>query len=233
MSAEAAPLSPADQLVAIVAALHRAVGARLESAGVLGAVLALLWNRLGRLADAIARTIERLATPPAPRPSTPAIPPARAKQARKPAKRQRLPQRFAWMVELLGLEAAAFGPQLVRTLEDSEVRALLRASPQLCRLLSPLCRGLGVPVPPELRNRNGFRPQAVGPILPVGNPGDPPKPYVPPPLPAPAPAYSRDEYFRAGYVDPADPRFVERIKEAERLRSERGRWVLYHLVREI
>ena len=26
---------------------------------------------------------------------------------------------------------------------------------------------------------------------------------------------------------------VERIKEAERRRSERGRWVVYHLVREI
>ena len=57
---------------------------------------------------------------------------------------ERLPKDFAWLVRLAGSEAVCYGGQLAHLLRDPEMVALLAASPQIVRLLRPLCRALGV-----------------------------------------------------------------------------------------
>ncbi len=58
----------------------------------------------------------------------------------------RLPYKFAWLVRLVP-EAASYGSQLRHLLSEPEMAALLAASPQARRLLSPLCHMLAVPPP--------------------------------------------------------------------------------------
>jgi hypothetical protein len=70
-------------------------------------------------------------------------------------------------------EAAAAGSQLRHLLADPEMAALIEAAPQMGRLLRPLCRSLGVRLPPGL--------------LPPPRAPKPRKPRSPqPPRPAPA-----------------------------------------------
>ena len=59
----------------------------------------------------------------------------------------RLPNDFAWLVRLVGREAAGCGSQLQFLLTDPEFAALIAAAPQMGRLLRPLCRMLGVDLP--------------------------------------------------------------------------------------
>ncbi len=54
------------------------------------------------------------------------------------------PGRFAWMVQVVGWEAAGFGSQLRAVLETPEVVALLAACPQAVRVLTPVCRMLAI-----------------------------------------------------------------------------------------
>jgi hypothetical protein len=55
-----------------------------------------------------------------------------------------LPQRFGWLVGLVGHEAAGRASQLAHLLTEPEMVALVRDVPQARRILSPLCRMLGV-----------------------------------------------------------------------------------------
>ena len=55
-----------------------------------------------------------------------------------------LPRRFGWLVHLGGYQAAGPGSQLSHLLMEPEMVALVRDVPQARRILSPLCRMLGV-----------------------------------------------------------------------------------------
>jgi hypothetical protein len=54
------------------------------------------------------------------------------------------PWRFGWLVRAAAYRAAVYGIQLRVILEQPEMVALLRASPQAVRILRPVCRMLAV-----------------------------------------------------------------------------------------
>jgi len=54
------------------------------------------------------------------------------------------PGRFGWLVRAAAYRAAVYGIQLRVILEQPEMVALLRASPQAVRILRPVCRMLAV-----------------------------------------------------------------------------------------
>jgi hypothetical protein len=54
------------------------------------------------------------------------------------------PRQFAWMVRAAAHEAAGFGLQLQAVLAQPDMVAFLQATPQAARLLTPICRMLGV-----------------------------------------------------------------------------------------
>ncbi|HEX3347752.1 MAG TPA: hypothetical protein VHS58_06580, partial [Acetobacteraceae bacterium] len=68
--------------------------------------------------------------------------------ARKPY--ERLPRRFGCLVALVPGDAVGFGLNLVQLLAEPEMQALLKAAPQLHRMLRPLCRMLAAQPSPEL-----------------------------------------------------------------------------------
>ena len=76
-------------------------------------------------------------------PAQPASPP----RAPRPA---RLPGHRGWLLGVSSATAAA-GSQLSHLFTDPEMLALLRASPQLVKMLGPICRMLGADLPAEFR----------------------------------------------------------------------------------
>jgi hypothetical protein len=135
------PSTPADRFAGIIDALCRAVAARVGWGGLTGPLVILIWSRLRRMAVRFARLAH-------PRSAA-----ARATTRRTPASRPappRLSRAFAWLVQRVP-QAAAHGSQLQQLLADPAMAALLAQTPQVGRILRPLCRLLGVPPPPGLR----------------------------------------------------------------------------------
>ena len=156
------PPAPAARFARLIAALCEAVGARVAGPGrpgLAGPLVILIWTRLKRMAERVARLAARAEAgtlpPPRSRPATPrrtAAPPY-----------QRLPRGAAWLIRQV--PAAAFGAgQVEALLADPDMAALIAAAPQIGRTLRPLCHMLGVSLPPALRR---------------------PPPASPSPLPAP------------------------------------------------
>jgi len=110
--------------------------------GLLSEVLALLlYRRLGEICSKIERLAARF----------------QAGQLRRRAPGARIgvrnaaktgtriwPGRFAWLVRAAGYQAAGYGCQLRHVLEQPEMVALLKASPQAARILRPVCRMLAI-----------------------------------------------------------------------------------------
>ena len=154
----ATPLAPAERFSRILDLLCRAIAARSARRwgvpGPLAAPLALLiWARLRRLAARFTRLAARLeaarlepAPPPAarrPRSRRPDTPP----QPRPPP----LPRGHAWLVGLVGYEAAGGASQMQHLLSEPDMAALIAADPRrMGRLLRPLCRMLGIAPPPAI-----------------------------------------------------------------------------------
>ena len=172
----------------------REVAARLDS--ILGSLLLLiaaqfrrlglhtapLWTRISRarqrLARLFTRLAERLAEGHLPRPHTPR--PGRP-GGPKPVP---LPQGYAWVVRIIGYHAAGYGSQLQFLLAEPAMQQAIAAAPSAARTLRPICRMLGIDLPPSLRPA---RPAAVGDA--TAPPGEPPNP--PPRAPQPRPARPR------------------------------------------
>jgi hypothetical protein len=182
------------------------LAARLEC--ILGGLWALVARRIhlfGDLANPLrcrlARAQERLVTlllafaagrTPRHRARPPGQP---ARSGGKPA--IHLPRTRAWLVASLGYQAAGYGSQLEALLRDPETQATLAAaitrSPGIARTLRPLCRMLGVsmppplqlpPRPPRLRPQPAPKPQrpALPPLLPIYPQRHPrPMPFLRPP----------------------------------------------------
>ena len=178
----ATPPAPAERLTLIITLLCRAVAAR-GPGGLLAAPLVrLIWSRLSRLAARVGRLAARIeaGTPPAP----PRKPAARPSRPRPPL---RLPRGAAWLVRLVP-EAAAGASQLQYLLAEPEMAELIAASPQMGRLLRPLCRMLGVAPPPDIAKPSPVAPAAPRrPAVPVPKAASPPAPAPPPHRTAPAP----------------------------------------------
>lgn len=142
----ATPPAATERLILIIDLLCRAVAARGAGGWLGGLPVILIWSRLRRLAHRFAGLAARLeagAEPDPPRHRSAAPRPNRPKPP------HRLPQGVAWLVRLVP-EAASGAGQLRHLLTDAELAALIAASPQMGRVLRPLCRMLGVEPPPAL-----------------------------------------------------------------------------------
>ena len=104
----------------------------------------LLCARLGRIATRVQMLFDRwrAGTLPTTRPS-------RAGRPYTPSTAPRLPTTRAWVVAQIP-GSANFGTQLEALLADPDFPPFLAAAPQAGRLLRPLCRMLGTPMPPPL-----------------------------------------------------------------------------------
>jgi hypothetical protein len=141
----------AARLTPVILALLALVRARV---GILGDTTAPLWNRISRIRQRLSRLLDAIAQgrPPRTRKPTP------TKPRSDPPKRERVklphPRQHGWLVAKLGWEAAAYTSQLQHVLMDPEAQAALADaiahSPGIARNLRPLCRLLGVPLPPCL-----------------------------------------------------------------------------------
>ena len=159
-----------------------AIAARLE--GVLRALTQLIFarfhlfgdlaqplhNRIARARQRLVALLANLAAGREPRPHTPR--PGRKGGPRGPS----ISTRRAWLVHVMGHHAGAYASQLQFLLHEPDTLALLAAAPpralsSVARTLRPLCRMLGVPLPPLLQ------PPAKPPRPPR------PRPVRPKPLP--------------------------------------------------
>jgi len=146
-------------------------------ARLLGALTLPLWTRLSRARQRLARLLARLAagTPPRPPGTAPRHP-----SARVPAPGAALGRRHGWVVATLGYQAASLAAQLDHLLRQPGAAATLAASPGCARTLRPLCRMLGIPLPPDLR-----LPEARAPRKTAPRPPPPDKQGHPTPRPLP------------------------------------------------
>ncbi len=167
----AEPVHPAKVLAvrvdAILDALNLLVAARFRD---LGGLTVPLWKRIARARQRLAALLALLAAGGLPRRGVSR--PGRRGGAPPP----RFPRRWNWLVEVLGYQAANYAQGLRAALHEPAVQSTLAATPGIGRTLRPLCRMLGVALPPALR---------------------PPPSAPPPPAPSP-PTPSRSAQPRAG-----------------------------------
>ena len=125
------------RLSTILAALAALVAARLLHHPTLARQIVPLWTYLRHLPARVERALTN-PPPSRPRPSRAGHPRARPTW--------RLPTSPAWLVRVLGSEAACYASQLRHLLAELEAQALLAASPAAQRRLVPLLRIL---IPPQ------------------------------------------------------------------------------------
>ena len=128
------------RLSTILAALAALVAARLLHHPTLARHIVPLWTYLRHLAP----RVERALTHP-PRPRRPRERRPRPEES-TPRPTWRLPTSPAWLVRVLGSEAACYASQLRHLLAEPEAQALLATSPAARRRLVPLLRIL---IPPQ------------------------------------------------------------------------------------
>ena len=182
----ALPQTPADRFAATLAAMCASVAARHirpGKPGLPGWLIRLVWNRLSRIAQRVARIFAHIEAgtlrPPRKRPAT-----ARRTAARpQPAGEARLPRGFGWLLPLVpGISFG--GSQVAALLDDPEMQALLAAAPQIGRHLRPIFHMLGVrSLPPLLRLPPKPRPAQSDPAAAAKTrrtpPADPARPRPP------------------------------------------------------
>ncbi len=157
-------------LLALIAAQFR----------LLGPITVPLWTRISRTHQRLVRALAHLAAGRTPRPPRPRASRAGRPRPRAPA----LSRRRGWVVFTLGYQAANLASQLNHLLRQPGAAEALAASPACARTLRPLCRMLGVTIPPALR-------------LPPPPPRPPKPPPAAPKAEAPPPARPLQPYVRA------------------------------------
>ena len=142
-------LPPASERFAtILGDLRQGVVAR---GPVIGAIVWLIWTRLSRTAYRFAKLAARIQSGTLPtrsrasRAGRTSTSRASDRPAERPVERpvERLPRGRGWLFRLVPV-APCFGSQLNYLLCDPEMQALLAATPQMGRLLRPLCHSLGI-----------------------------------------------------------------------------------------
>jgi hypothetical protein len=184
------------RLAVIVDTMREPIGQRANRGGVVGVLLGVLFWRLVRMVGRLDRLILRWQAGKL-RPeresrvrrsrgqpvscqesSTPGSPlPESLPQPASP----RMPRGHGWLIRLA--QPTAQAAMMVEFLmADAEAAGLFAAAPQAGRIFRPLCRMLGIPIPPALRlpprppppscvrPRKAPRPRLppLGPLLPVG-----------------------------------------------------------------
>ena len=149
MSMQTYILPPASERFAtIMGDLRQAVVAR---GPVIGAIVWLIWTRLSRTAYRFAKLAARIQSGTLPtrsrasRAGRTSTSRASDRPVERPVERpaERLPRGRGWLFRLVPV-APCFGSQLNYLLSDPEMQALLAATPQMGRLLRPLCHSLGI-----------------------------------------------------------------------------------------
>jgi hypothetical protein len=110
------------------------------------------------------------------------------------------PYRFGWLVRAAARHAAVYGGQLRVILEEPEIVALLRASPQAVRILRPVCRALAI----ESALLRPLLPGEVAPEPAVAKRVRKPRPTIDwgrIPLPRGVLAWARKERWRKSFRD--------------------------------
>jgi hypothetical protein len=149
------PRDPADRINALVDEICRVLIKHARSCFIGDALLLLLWNRITRLARRFASVAGRvrsgkLAEPAPAQSREAAVTEEAAPERPRVAPAERLSRRFGWLVHMLP-EAGRFGADLCSMLQRVEMEELIFASPQVGRILRPLCRMLGVEPTAALR----------------------------------------------------------------------------------
>src|SRR5574337_1582279 len=154
-----------DRFAFIVKGLRDMVADRGGRRLITGALVLLIWTRLGRIAEKFAVLAERVraGTLPAPAPARTRAVTALA-SPRAPRPKPEHDTGFAWLIRLGGYHAAGFGSQFQHLLSDPEMVALISAAPQqMGRLLRPLCWMLGIKPSPGLFPNRARKPRSSGP----------------------------------------------------------------------
>jgi hypothetical protein len=173
------PATSPDRFAESVDVLCRLIARHGHLRRLAGPLIVLIWGRVRTIGTEVAAVLARMRAGrlrryPARRP------PRLGAAPRRPATRSALPHSRAWLVALIP-ETAASGAQLQALLAEPELAALLESAPQLRRTLRPLCRMLGVKLPPPPpRPRDAAlgppdQPPDPPPNAPIA-PGAPPEP---------------------------------------------------------
>ena len=138
-----------DDFTIILKSLAAIVARRFYRHPVFGGIFTLLLGAvIGHASQRCARLLVRLVAgrlrPRPPRSAAPKPEPKPAPPAPPKRKTNGLPQRRGWLVAAIGYEAAGCASQLQALLAKPEVADLLARAPTLRRVLSPICRMLGI-----------------------------------------------------------------------------------------
>ena len=114
------------------------------------ALLVLVWGRIGRMGTRLEKLFARWRANTLPNRTLLKPRPSRAGESRTPREMPHLPTGHAWLVVIMGYDAAGRGSQLQHLLAHPDLPEFLDAAPQAGRILRPLCRMLGVIPPPQL-----------------------------------------------------------------------------------
>ena len=113
------------------------------------ALLVLVWGRIGRMANRFEKLFARWRANTLPNRTLPRPRPSRAGEPTTPRKNPGLPAGRAWLVHVVGYEAAGRASQLQHLLARPDMAEFLHAVPQAGRILRPLCHMLGIDPPLE------------------------------------------------------------------------------------
>jgi hypothetical protein len=183
------PALATDWFILILATLRKWVWEK-PGQEMTGPVSAAIRRKLGmvqmRFASLAKRFHDGTLTPPKPRVKPPASPDGSAPRTRPPPI---LPRRFGWLCRLVPSLASAAGAQMERLLDDPELEAMAKASPEVGKLIRPLLWMTGrtppayLALPPRVR-RARAAPKPAPARLPRAAPAE--RQEVPPPPPVQA-----------------------------------------------
>jgi hypothetical protein len=182
------PLPLANLLTDMLQALCRIVAAEGRRLHMPRPLIVLAWNRVARLANRFLSLVHRLNDGKL-SPVGTARRPASRHPPTAPSWRTR---HVAWLLRMMRTEVVACAGALEYYLSWPEMAELIREAPQAVRILRPLCRILGVKIPPELRlPRRAVPAPPLAPTLPAPDAEPVPEPaactvpVLPPPDPLP------------------------------------------------
>ena len=182
----------ADRLAVILTLLRKIIGDQGPPLRINPALNLLIWKRIGYF---IRRFRQIAANPPKPRPQRPNSSPRAPKPPADPSI-LKLPTRHAWLPRLFpGHLVPCARSQLQFLLAEPDMTALIAQTPQLGRILRPLCHMLGISLPDHLRRPPTPRPKSFAPPRQR-------QPRIKKPAP-PEPTLS--EYLLAKYPPPTRP----------------------------
>ena len=197
------PPTPAGRFAGIIGLLCRNVAAQIAGGRpngprglpLAGPLIVVIWNRLRRIGERFARLAARIGAGKLRRRTTrrPGMAPSASRPQRPTPPQPPLPRGFCWLLRLVP-ETTHGRTQLYHLLADPQMAALIAASPEMGRILRPLCRSLGIPpLPILLPPRPAPAPEppappaAAPPPAAPRNPPATPEPAAPPlwtPIPA-------------------------------------------------